>query len=72
MGYVEKFIGRKLDSVNIIGGGGNWMSGAKYLPTCWAGNPQGQKPANVECARAAFLAQLGWGDHIRHIPGLIQ
>jgi xylulokinase len=23
MGYVEKFIGRKLGSLNIIGGGGN-------------------------------------------------
>jgi len=74
MGYVEKFIGRKLDSLNIIGGGGNSDVWCQIFADVLEREIRKVKNPQMSNARgAAFLASVGLGEiTFADIPGLIQ
>jgi len=74
MGYVEKFMGRKLDSLNIIGGGGNSDVWCQIFADVLEREIRKVKNPQMSNARgAAFLASVGLGEiTFADIPGLIQ
>jgi len=74
MGYVEKFIGRKLDSLNIIGGGGNSDVWCQIFADVLEREIRKVKSPQMSNARgAAFLASVGLGEiTFADIPSLIR
>ncbi|MCJ7533066.1 MAG: FGGY-family carbohydrate kinase, partial [Anaerolineales bacterium] len=74
MGYVEKFIGRKMDSLNIVGGGGNSDVWCQIFSDVLDREIRKVKNPQMTNARgAAFLASVGMGDiTFADIPALIQ
>ena len=74
MGYVEKFIGRKMDSLNIVGGGGNSDVWCQIFSDVLDREIRKVKNPQMTNARgAAFLASVGLGDiTFEDIPTLIQ
>jgi xylulokinase len=74
LGYVEKFIGRKMDTINIVGGGGKsdvWCQ--IFADVMDRRIRQVKDPMQANARGAAFIASVGLG-HITFddIPGLVQ
>ncbi len=74
LGYVEKFIGRRLDSLNIVGGGGNSDVWCQIFADVLDREILKVKDPQMSNARgAALLASVGLGEiTFADIPGLIQ